>query len=42
MGAVVDIRCPDCERARTVMKVGIDCYRCTDCEREFSHEDVLP
>lgn len=41
MTAVVDIRCPACEQAEPVMKLGIDRYRCRDCEIEFSHEEVL-
>lgn len=42
MTAVVDIECPDCERAAPVMKLALDRYRCQDCEIEFTHEDVLP
>ncbi|MFB6171305.1 MAG: hypothetical protein ABEJ23_02145 [Haloarculaceae archaeon] len=42
MTAVVDISCPDCGRTDPVVKLRLDTYRCQECGREFSHQDVLP
>lgn len=42
MTAVVDIRCPDCGLVEPVEKVAIGRYRCGNCGREFSREDVVP
>jgi len=36
--AVVDIHCPECERAETVHKRGIDRYHCAECDHTFTHE----
>lgn len=42
MTAVVDIRCPECDRVESVVKLALDRYRCTDCEAEFAPGDVVP
>lgn len=42
MSLLVDISCPECGRTDTVRKVGLDLYRCTECDHEFSQEDILP
>ncbi|MFC4551331.1 MULTISPECIES: hypothetical protein [Halorussus] len=42
MTLLVDIGCPDCGRKRTVEKRGLDRYYCTECDRAFTSEDVLP
>ncbi|MFB6164944.1 MAG: hypothetical protein ABEJ31_07280 [Haloarculaceae archaeon] len=41
MTLVVDISCPDCDRVRSVVKVAIGEYRCTDCGCEFTQADLL-
>jgi len=40
MTTMVDIRCPSCENAQSVRKLGIGEYHCTDCGREFTQDDV--
>ncbi|MGB9986281.1 hypothetical protein [Salarchaeum japonicum] len=37
---VVDIECPDCGRVASVQKNGIGQYRCGECGREFSRDDL--
>jgi ribosomal protein L37AE/L43A len=39
---VVDIACPSCDRTQTLRKVAIGTYRCGDCGREFSREEIDP
>jgi len=39
---VVDIGCPSCEATRAVRKVGIGTYRCGECGREFSQDEIMP
>jgi transposase-like protein len=42
MTLAVDISCPSCDRTGPVRKVGIGAYRCAECEREFTRDDVVP
>ena len=41
MTTVHDIGCPSCEATEPVVKEGIDAYRCTDCDRAFTIDDVV-
>jgi DNA-directed RNA polymerase subunit RPC12/RpoP len=42
MSGVIDIACPTCGSTTQVRKVAFGQYRCANCGREFTHEDVLP
>lgn len=42
MSTVKDIACPTCGSTTGVRKVAFGQYRCTECNREFTYEDVLP
>lgn len=40
MTIVMDIACPSCHRSDSVQKHGLGTYRCTECGREFSQDDL--
>lgn len=41
MATIHDIPCPECDSTASVVKDGIDTYRCTDCEVRFKIEDIV-
>lgn len=41
MPTVHDIPCPACETTSSVIKEGLNAYRCTSCDRQFSLNDVV-
>lgn len=38
--SVLDITCPRCGRVDPVEKVGLGQYRCRECGKRFSREDL--
>ncbi|MFB6135414.1 MAG: hypothetical protein ABEJ04_01520 [Halobacteriaceae archaeon] len=42
MTVAIDIACPSCGSVTGVRKESLDTYRCAECGREFSPEDVTP
>ena len=41
MATVHDIPCPECDAVAPVEKEGIDVYRCTDCDHQFTIDDIV-
>lgn len=40
MSTLHDIGCPRCGEAGGVIKEDLDTYRCTECDHQFSIEDI--
>lgn len=41
MATIHDIPCPECGSTASVVKDGIDAYRCAECEVRFTIEDIV-
>lgn len=40
--SVVDISCPECDAVAAVRKLSLGRYRCDDCQREFTPDELNP